>query len=625
MPEVRRCTDPHILCQSPFVFISGEYHGRMLRPPSVSNGKPAPLGRQSFSQLQRLLKYARPYMTGLVVAGVASLVSTAFNLMFPQLVGRLIDASFLEANLNQLNRILPILLGVFAGQAVFTGVQNYLIARAGESVVADLRKGLYQHLLGLSSKFFENNRTGDITSRLTSDISTVQSVVSTTLVQVFTMPIVLLGTLAILFFTNWKLSLLILSVVPAVALVARMLGKQIRQMSKAFQDQVAKANAHAEETLSGVRVVQSFTAEAFEASRYNTLIGASLKVALKRGMISAVLGPIILFSLFTALALVLWYGGRLVATQEISPGQLLTFVLYTFNIAGTVGTLTSIFAQVQSALGASSRIFELMDTQTDLPDPAHPKVLAHVTGTVKFEGVSFGYGDRGEVLHNLNLQASSGEVVAIVGPSGSGKSTLVSLIPRFYDVTAGQILLDGTDIRELALQDLRNQIGIVPQETLLFSGSITDNIRYGHFDASEEQVLQAAQAANAHEFIQRFPEGYQTVVGERGVKLSGGQRQRIAIARALLKNPRLLILDEATSSLDSESETLVQEALNTLMQGRTTFVIAHRLSTIRNADRILVLDQGRIVQEGKHEELLALGGLYRDLYELQFKNNPYLA
>ncbi|GGJ27558.1 ABC transporter ATP-binding protein [Deinococcus roseus] len=579
------------------------------------------MGRQSFQQLRRLLAYARPYLGGLVVAGIASLISTGFNLFFPQLVGRLIDASFLEANLGQLNRILPILLGVFAGQAIFTGIQNYLVARSGESVVAELRKSLYRHLLGLSSNFFENNRTGDITSRLTSDISTVQSVVSTTLVQVFTVPIVLVGTLAILFFTNWKLSLLILSVVPAVALIARYLGRQIRQMSKAFQDQVAKANAHAEETLSGVRVVQSFTAENHEAARYGDLIQDSLKVALQRARMSAVLGPMIFFSIFTALALVLWYGGRLVAVKEISPGVLLTFVLYTFNIAGTVGTLTSIFAQVQSALGASSRIFELLDTQTDLPEPEKPTPLPQVKGTVQFEEVGFSYGDRGKVLENISLTAHPGEVIAIVGPSGAGKSTLVSLVPRFYDVTSGKILLDGMDLRDMELQNLRGHIGIVPQETLLFSGSISENIQYGRLQAGENEVLEAAKAANAHEFISRFPEGYATVVGERGVKLSGGQRQRIAIARALLKNPRLLILDEATSSLDSESESLVQEALNTLMQGRTTFVIAHRLSTVRSADRIVVLDQGKIVQEGRHEDLLEQGGLYKDLYELQFRNN----
>ncbi|GEM44665.1 ABC transporter ATP-binding protein [Deinococcus cellulosilyticus] len=593
----------------------------MFRSPPLSPGSRQPLNRNSFRQLSRLLAYARPYMGGLVVAGIASLISTAFNLLFPQLVGRLIDVSFLEANLDQLNRILPILLGVFAGQAIFSGIQNYLIARTGESVVAELRKSLFRHLLGLSSSFFENNRTGDITSRLTSDISTVQSVVSTTLVQVFTLPIVLLGTLAILFFTNWKLTLLILSVVPPVALIARFLGRQIRQMSKAFQDQVAHANAHAEETISGVRVVQSFTAENVETTRYGELIQASLKVALQRARMSAFLGPMIFFSIFAALALVLWYGGRLVALKEISPGELLTFVLYTFNIAGTVGTLTSIFAQVQSALGASSRIFELLDTHTDLKESERPVSLSRAEGRVKFEQVQFGYGDRGHVLENINLQADPGEVVAIVGPSGSGKSTLVSLIPRFYDVTAGRITLDGVDLRDLSLEELRAHIAIVPQETLLFSGTIADNILYGRPGATEKEVREAAQAANAHEFIGRFPEGFQTVVGERGVKLSGGQRQRIAIARALLKNPRLLILDEATSSLDSESESLVQEALNTLMQGRTTFVIAHRLSTIRSADRIVVLDQGRIVEEGRHEALLAKGGLYRDLYELQFRNN----
>ncbi|GIW34634.1 ABC transporter ATP-binding protein [Meiothermus sp.] len=576
--------------------------------------------RRDFRQLGRLLGYTRPYRLGLLLAGLSSLVSTGFFLAFPQLVSRMLDASiFQQGNLAQIDRYTLLLVMVFAGQALFSGLQNYLFARSGEGVVADLRRHLFSHLLSLSPRFFENHKTGDITSRLTSDVATVQGVVSNALVQLFTTPLMFAATLSILFWTNWKLSSFILAVVPLVILVAIVLGRIIRRLSKAFQDKVAEANARAEESISGIRVVQSFTAEKLEAERYSQLIGESYRTALRRALVSSGLSGVVFFTIFSALGLIFWYGGRLVSLGEITPGQLVSFILYAFNVAASVGTLAGIWSQVQSALGASSRIFELLDTPPDLKEPENPIPLTAVRGEVQLENVHFAYDDRGEVLRGVSLTAPPGQVVALVGPSGAGKSSLIALIPRFYDVTEGRITLDGVDIRQLRLQDLRRHIALVPQETLLFSGSIEDNIRYGNPQASQAEVIEAAKAANAHAFIQEFPQGYQTLVGERGVKLSGGQRQRIAIARALLKNPRILILDEATSSLDSESEALVQEALDKLMQGRTTFVIAHRLSTVRNADRIVVLDKGQVVQQGTHEELLAQGGLYKDLYELQFR------
>ncbi|WP_036258455.1 ABC transporter ATP-binding protein [Meiothermus cerbereus] len=583
-------------------------------PPSAS------ASRRDFRQLSRLLAYTRPYRLGLLLAGISSLISTGFFLAFPQLVSRMLDTSIFEqGNLAQIDRYTLLLVLVFAGQAVFSGLQNYLFARSGEGVVADLRRHLFSHLLSLSPRFFENHKTGDITSRLTSDVATVQGVVSTALVQLFTTPLMFAATLTILFWTNWKLSSFILAVVPVVILVAIVLGRMIRRLSKAYQDKVAEANARAEESISGIRVVQSFTAEKLEAERYSQLIGESYRTALRRALVSSGLSGVVFFTIFSALGLIFWYGGRLVSLGEITPGQLVSFILYAFNVAASVGTLAGIWSQVQSALGASSRIFELLDTPSDLKEPENPYPLVAVRGEVRLEDVHFAYDERGAILRGVNLTALPGQVVALVGPSGAGKSTLIALIPRFYDVTRGRITLDGVDIRQLRLVDLRRQIALVPQETLLFSGSIEENIRYGNPLASQAEVIEAAKAANAHEFISAFPQGYQTLVGERGVKLSGGQRQRIAIARALLKNPRILILDEATSSLDSESEALVQEALDKLMQGRTTFVIAHRLSTVRNADQIVVLDKGQIVQQGTHEELLAQGGLYRDLYELQFR------
>lgn len=591
--------------------------------PTLQAPPPTSASRRDFRQLGRLLAYTRPYRLGLLLAGLSSLISTGFFLAFPQLVSRMLDASIFEGNLAQIDRYTLLLVLVFAGQALFTGLQNYLFARSGEGVVADLRRHLFSHLLSLSPRFFENHKTGDITSRLTSDVTTVQGVVSNTLVQLFTTPLMFAATLAILFWTNWKLSSFILAVVPLVILVAIVLGRIMRRLSKAFQDKVAEANARAEESISGIRVVQSFTAEKLEAERYSQLIGESYRTALRRALVSSGLSGVVFFTIFSALGLIFWYGGRLVSLGEITPGQLVSFILYAFSVATSVGTLAGIWSQVQSALGASSRIFELLDTPSELKEPENPYPLTTVRGEVRLEELHFAYDERGEILRGVSLTALPGQVVALVGPSGAGKSTLITLISRFYDVTKGRITLNGVDIRQLRLEDLRRQIALVPQETLLFSGSIEENIRYGNPQASQAEVIEAAKAANAHAFISAFPQGYQTLVGERGVKLSGGQRQRIAIARALLKNPKILILDEATSSLDSESEALVQEALDKLMQGRTTFVIAHRLSTVRNADQIVVLDKGQVVQQGTHEELLARGGLYKDLYELQFREETF--
>lgn len=587
----------------------------------------APKPRRDLGQLRRLLAYTRPYRAELIVAIIATLIGSAFGLLFPLVIGRLVDASFLRigsADTTVLDRTVLILIGVFALQAFFSAVQSYLLSRVGEGVVADLRRTVYRHLLTLSPRFFETRKTGEITSRLTSDISTVQGVVSSALVQIFSQTLTLVGTVIILFVTNWRLSLLMLSIVPVVVLAAFYFGRLLRKVSKEFQDRVADANARAEEAIGGIRVVQAFTAEPLEARTYADLIGASFKVALRRARIRAIFNPVVFFAMFTAIGIVLWYGGRLVIAGELTPGQLVAFLVYTFSVAGAVGAFSGLFSQFQEALGASSRIFELLDEKSDLPEPANPLKLGSVRGEVRFEQVSFGYGERGVVLEDVSLAAQPGEVVALVGPSGAGKSTLISLIPRFYDPTAGRILLDGVDIRDLTLYDLRSNIALVPQETQLFSGTVAENIRYGKPGASDAEVIEAAKAANAHEFITSFPDGYATIVGERGIKLSGGQRQRVAIARALLKNPRILILDEATSSLDSESEALVQEALEVLMQGRTTFVIAHRLSTIRSADKIVVLEAGRIVQQGTHQELLAAGGLYKELYELQFREDVEL-
>lgn len=600
------------------------------RPGSASPPSDRPSDRtaarppRDFSQLRRLVQFARPYLPLLILGIVCTLVSSGLNLIFPGLFGKLIDASFLKVgstDTGPLDRIVVELLGIFALSACFGAAQSYLLSRMGASVVADLRRAVFSHLLTLSPRFFASHKTGDLTSRLTADVGTVQTVVSTALAQLFSQTVTLVGGVALLFLTSARLSVVTLAVIPVIIFTAITIGRRIRKISRQVQDAIAAANASAEEAIVGVRVVQSFTAEAQERGRYGSGIAASFRAALSRAQLQALMAGVMSFLTFGALALVLWYGGRQVMSGAITPGKLVSFLFYALQVGITVASLTGIFNQFQEALGASGRIFELLDERSDLPEVASPGKLGSVQGRVAFQDVSFRYGDRGDAatLEHLNFEVEPGQLVALVGPSGAGKSTLVSLIPRFYDVSSGSLKIDGQDVQAVGLQELRANVGLVPQETLLFSGTIEENILYGRPDATPQEVQDAARAANAHEFIAGFPDGYTTLVGEKGIKLSGGQRQRVAIARAILKNPRILLLDEATSALDSESEALVQDALERLMVGRTSFVIAHRLSTIRNAGRILVLEAGRIIQDGTHEELMLAGGLYRDLYEMQFR------
>jgi ATP-binding cassette, subfamily B, bacterial MsbA len=415
-----------------------------------------------------------------------------------------------------------------------------------------------------------------------------------------------------------------LAIVPVVIVAAHLYGRYVRRLSTKVQDRLAEANSVLEETLSAIRIVQSFVREDYERRRYRDRIQDSLLLAVKRAVASGGFIAFIILVVYSGIVVVLWFGSRMVIAGQMTQGDLIAFVLYTFFVAGAVGGMSELYGQFNQAIGATRRVFELLDTKPEIEDPNSPEPLDNVRGHVQLIGVQFTYPDDRAlpVLKGVNIEAKPGEIIALVGPSGAGKSTLVALIPRFYDVSSGAILIDGHDVRSLRVADLRGAIGMVPQETTLFGGPVRENIAYGRLGATDQEIEAVARAAHAHEFIVEFPDGYDTVVGERGVKLSGGQRQRVAIARALLKNPAILILDEATSSLDSESERLVQDALETLMQGRTTFVIAHRLSTVRRADRIVVLDEGRIVEEGTHEELLLSGGLYRRLHEIQFRDYP---
>lgn len=575
------------------------------------------------------MSYTAPYRSRLVVGMVAVGVASLLTLVFPLLIRELLNSAFapgaaLEGATSVLNRTVFLLFGVMLVQALFNYLRTYNLGRVGEAVVADLRKALFAHLLTLGVPYFEERKTGELTSRLTSDIATVQGAVSQALAQLVNQAITLLGGLVVLFVLEVRLTAVMLAIVPAVVLATAFFGRRLRHVSTRFQDLVAAANADAEEAISGIRVVKSFTAEATEAERYSASIDASFAQALKRVQLRALFVPAVILAAFAGISVVLWYGGRLALTGALQSGDLVAFLLITVFVAGSIGSFTGLWAQLQEAIGASKRIFEILDERSDLVEPEQPLRLSAVEGRVAFEDVTFGYAGRGgsPVLKQITLEAAPGEIIALVGPSGAGKSTMVSLISRFYDPQQGRILLDGADLRDFELLDLRRHIGLVPQETLLFSGSVADNIRYGRPQASDDEVIAAARAANADGFIRAFPDGYATNVGERGVKVSGGQRQRLAIARALLKDPRILILDEATSSLDSESEALVQAALELLMEGRTTFVIAHRLATILGADRVVVLNEGEIVETGSHAQLLSAQGMYHDLYERQFKPRP---
>jgi subfamily B ATP-binding cassette protein MsbA len=586
----------------------------------VTDAKEKP--RVSPRDLLRLLSYAKPYRFRLAIALLSLLIAGGIVLTVPLVVRMLIDAAVVEHDSHKLNTFALVLVGVFACQAGFSFLRTYLLSYTGERIVADVRTQLYNHLTALPVAFFANRRVGELTSRLASDVTVVQTVTTGSITELLRLGLMLVGGVTIIFVRNTRLSLLMLAIVPVVIVSAHLYGRYVRRLSTKVQDRLAEANSVLEETLSAIRIVQSFVREEYERARYRDRIQDSLKLAVKRAVASGGFIAFIILVLYSGIAVVLWFGSRMVVAEKMSPGDLIEFVLYTFFVGGAVGGMSELYGQFNQAIGATRRVFELLDTKPEIKDPEKPEPLEKVQGHVELIDVQFTYPDERAlpVLKGVTIEAKPGEIIALVGPSGAGKSTLAALIPRFYDVSFGAILIDGHDIRSVRLADLRGAIGVVPQETTLFGGPIRENIAYGKLGSTDDEIEAVARAAHAHEFISESPDGYDTIVGERGVKLSGGQRQRIAIARALLKNPAILILDEATSSLDSESERLVQDALETLMQGRTTFVIAHRLSTVRRADRIIVLDEGRIVEEGTHDELLAGGGLYKRLYEIQFRD-----
>ncbi len=579
-------------------------------------------------RLNRLWVRVRPYRAGLFWAVAALLASSAINLMFPGIVGYLLDAAFEKGNRDLLNRIAIGLVGLFAIQALLNYAQTYLLSATGERAVAGLRRELFNKLLTLPPGFFTERRTGELTSRLTTDIGLLQGVLSHQIAEFSRQVIMLVGGLVLLTIMQPTLTLTAVAVVPVVVLTAMFFGRRLRRLTTGVQDKVAEATAVAEEAMSQIRTVQAFVQEDMERRRYGARITESVREALKRAHFRGIFFGVLTLASFCGIVIVLWQGGRQVLAGGLTAGHLVSFLLYTIYIAAAVGSLASFFSAYQEAVGAAERVFDLIETPVAIADPLHPVPLPlPVRGAVAFDKVSFRYHPEDEnrwILRDINLEIRPGEVVALVGPSGAGKTTLISLLPRFWDPTEGVIRLEGVDLRALALSDVRHAVGIVPQEPALFSGSVRDNIAYGRPDAAHAAVEAAAKAAHAHEFVMALPAGYDTLVGERGVKVSGGQRQRIAIARAILKNPAVLVLDEATSNLDTESERLIEDALERLLVNRTTLIIAHRLSTVRRADRLLVLDQGQMVEEGTHASLLELGGLYARLYQRQFRDGELL-
>jgi ABC-type multidrug transport system fused ATPase/permease subunit len=580
----------------------------------------AKLNATSINKAILVFKYAGGHKWKFFVGLVFLLLTGATALAFPKLMGMLVDCVNAK-DLPKANTIALGLLGILLFQSFFSFFRISLFVNYTENTLANLRLALYSNLIKLPMDFFTQKSAGELNSRISNDINHISDTLSTTIAEFLRQFILIIGSFILLSFINIKLTLMMVSVVPLVAIIAVFFGRFIRKYAKNLQDQVAESQGIVVESMQAISVVKAFANEWYEINRYKNKITEVVKVAIKGGTFRGYFASFIIFCMFGTVVAVIWYGVTLSIVGEITVGDLISFVLYSTYVGVSSGGIAELYAQIQKAVGATERVFELLDETPEKINSVPNKVIKKIKGTVSFENVAFSYPSRAEiqVLKKVNFKADFGQRIAIVGPSGAGKSTISSLLLRFYDIESGSILIDGKNIYDYDLENLRGNMSIVPQDVILFGGSIKENIAYGKPDASNEEIMMAAKQANALEFINGFPEKFETLVGERGIKLSGGQRQRIAIARALLKNPSILILDEATSSLDSESEKLVQEALETLMEGRTSIIIAHRLSTIRNANQILVLDKGVIAERGTHKELLEVeNGIYKNLSNLQF-------
>ena len=570
---------------------------------------------------KRVLYYVKPYLHVLFSALICTVLASAGNLYLPWLFKDMVDKVLSEKDYFMLNMISISIVVIFVLRGIFSYGQSYLMNWVGQKVVIDIRRDVFHKLQCLSMSFYDKNKTGTIMSYATNDVGALEGAMVDKTVELVTESVILVGSVCAMVYLDWKLTLFTLLTFPVVLWFMNFFGKKIRRSGGKIQETTADITSVLQEVISSVRVVKSFVREQYEIDRFERENLENFKANMRNTRYRAILTPSIELIAALGVTLIIWYGGHNVLSGETTTGALMAFLAYAVNIANPVKRITKVVGHIQKALAAAQRVFDVLDLPAEVQDLPDAKTLPAVTGDVSFENVTFSYDKGDEILHNLSFDVKPGQAVGLVGPSGAGKSTIASLLPRFYDCDAGVIRIDGTDIKHVTLDSLRNQVGIVPQETILFNGSVYDNILYGRLDATKEEIEAAAKAANAHNFIMKLPQGYDTMLGDRGVNISGGQRQRIAIARAILKDPRILILDEATSALDTESEQIVQEALNRLMEGRTTIIIAHRLSTIKNADRILVLDRGRLAEDGTHDGLMEKNGLYAHLYQIQYRNN----
>lgn len=613
-----------------------------------SNGKQKDEGvkvkitKESLKEALVLFTYLKPYKTKFILSMLFIALSAFTTSLFPFFLGKMIDAAAPGSSAGMmggapsmieglglkdvkwtLNFTLVLIFVQLGFQTIFSFMRVYLLTEVGEKSLADMRKDVYSKLLSMPMSYFTEKRVGELSNRISSDLSQIQDAISFTLAEFLRGIFTLVIGLGFIFWISTKLALVMLAVVPVIAVLAVVFGMRIRKMARKAQDQLAESGTIVQETFQGISIVKAFTSEVYEISRYVKSVYAVVDTAIANARYRGAFISFMIFSVFGAIAFVMWYGANMIQTGELTMGSLTMFVIFSMFVGGTFAGFADMFSQLQKTLGATQSVREILRTEGEPVELTQAAIEPQYTlkGNVTFKQVAFSYPSRSDVsvLKDITLTANNGEQIALVGPSGAGKSTIASLLLKFYEPTSGSILFDDKNATEFPLTQLRKQMAFVPQDVILFGGTIAENIAYGKLNATAEEIADAARKANAHEFISKFPEGYETIVGERGIKLSGGQRQRIAIARAILKNPAILILDEATSSLDSESEQLVQEALDNLMKDRTSFVIAHRLSTIRNAHKIVVIDKGTVAEQGSHEQLMANNGLYRKLNDMQFE------
>jgi ABC-type multidrug transport system fused ATPase/permease subunit len=603
------------------------------KEPLNEEDKKRKLNKDGFQKLIGVFQFMLPYKGTFIFGVICLFFSSTLFLAFPELIGKLIDVAQgkkIDFVVNGQNEIVFMLIGILLLQSIFSFFRIYLFALVAEPAMADIRQSLYRKFMTLPMAFYDKKRTGELVSRITSDVSLLQNTFTVSLSELFRQVLVLVVGIGLLFWKTWELTIFMLLTFPVLIIIIIIFGKYIRTLSKKTQDALAKTNIVVEETLQALPMVKAFTNEFFEAKRYKTQMNETVKLAITTAKYRGLFVSTLIFGLFLGIVLVIWYGTTLVSDGSITVGTLLSFVLYTMFIGGSVAGLGDVYGNIQRAIGASELVLDILDEESEQADQSEIQknnqvkgnnITTPIQGEIRINNLQFSYPTRSDiqVLKGVNMEIPAGNKVAIVGQSGAGKSTIVQLLLRFYNFQGGEITVDGKGIESYELSHFRNHIAIVPQEVILFGGTIRENIGYGKTDATDAEIKDAAEQANAWQFIQSFPEGLDTLVGERGVKLSGGQRQRVAIARAILKNPKILLLDEATSSLDAESELLVQQALDKLMEGRTSVIIAHRLATIRKADTIYVLDEGKIAESGTHEKLVQQeNGIYANLIKLQF-------